>query len=301
MRAELASTVAERIRARMQDLTAAERRLARALLAEYPILGLGPVSQFVASARVSPPTGLRFVAKLGFGSYPDFQRSLHQEIQVRISSPWNPYVLHPDAGRGLVAEGFEALGQNLVETARGLSEVEVEAVVALIADARRRLYSLGGRVSHVLSAYLIRQVHKLRPGTRLLPPGSPRLIDELVDLGRRDVVIEFDYRPYQQSTIAFARDAARRGVTVVLITDARMSPAADAARHVLTFDLESPSPFDSPIGAFAIVEVLLAGTARRLGNAGRERIRRIDQYNGASIWDDTNRCGDDVIHRPPRA
>src|SRR5256885_7590045 len=83
--------VGELVRQRLDSLSPAERRLARALLASYPIAGLESVARFAERAGVSPPTVTRFIAKLGFRGYPEFQESLRHEVQSRLSSPLARY------------------------------------------------------------------------------------------------------------------------------------------------------------------------------------------------------------------
>ena len=46
------------------------------LLASYPIAGLESVARFAERAHVSPPTVTRFITKLGFRGYPEFQETL---------------------------------------------------------------------------------------------------------------------------------------------------------------------------------------------------------------------------------
>ena len=79
--------VGELVRQRMGALSASERRLARVLLAFYPVAGLESLTRFAERAGVSPATVTRFIAKLGLRGYPEFQDSLRQELQARLSSP----------------------------------------------------------------------------------------------------------------------------------------------------------------------------------------------------------------------
>src|SRR2546422_10537654 len=83
--------VVELVRQRLDSLSPAERRLARVLLASYPIAGLESVARFAERAGVSPPTVSRFISKLGFRGYPEFQESLRHEGQARLSSPLSRY------------------------------------------------------------------------------------------------------------------------------------------------------------------------------------------------------------------
>src|SRR3984893_8949285 len=85
------SRVGELVRQRLASLSPAERKLARVLLASYPIAGLESVARFAERAHVSPPTVTRFITKLGFSGYPEFQEVLRHEVQARLSSPLERY------------------------------------------------------------------------------------------------------------------------------------------------------------------------------------------------------------------
>src|SRR5258708_39485373 len=88
-------TVAERLRLRLGGLTQGERKVARALMAEYPVGGLEPVARLAAAAGVSPPTVVRLVAKLEFDGYAEFQQSLKSEGSARLSSPLEMHAERP--------------------------------------------------------------------------------------------------------------------------------------------------------------------------------------------------------------
>ena len=70
---------------RMDELTPAERKVARTLLARYPAAGLESTAALAAAAGTSKPTVLRLLARLGFGSYPDFQQRLRAEVTRSMS------------------------------------------------------------------------------------------------------------------------------------------------------------------------------------------------------------------------
>lgn len=67
--------VSEQVRRALDSLSAGERKVGRALLANYPIAGLETVAELARRASVSSPTVIRFVGRLGFTGYPDFQKT----------------------------------------------------------------------------------------------------------------------------------------------------------------------------------------------------------------------------------
>ena len=80
-------TLEQRLRAGIGGLTASERKVATALLADYPFAGLDTVAELGSRASVSVQTILRLTAKLGFAGYGEFQRALIGEIKEGYHSP----------------------------------------------------------------------------------------------------------------------------------------------------------------------------------------------------------------------
>ncbi len=135
------SRVGEVVRQRLDSLSPAERRLARVLLASYPIAGLESVARFAERAGVSPPTVTRFITKLGFKGYPEFQESLRHEVQARLSSPLARYRDEPKHDSA-VNHALEVSTHNLKATTELLSDRDVKEAVVLLADVRRRVMIL---------------------------------------------------------------------------------------------------------------------------------------------------------------
>lgn len=266
-------SVAEAIRNRLDQLTAAERRAARALLANYPMLGLETVAEFSARAGVSSPTILRFTTRLGFSTYADFQRRLREEVEAQLKSPLAK--AFPDDGAGEIrstADFAAAVGENITETFRYMPAAEFEAIVALIADVKRPLYILGGRFTDAIARYMEAHLRILRPSVRHVvgQPGNWR--DQLVDMGRKDVLFVVDIRRYQDDLVAFATAAAERQAAIVLLTDQWLSPIARIAKHVLPARIQVPSAWDSSAALLAVAEALIASVTTRNWQTVKGRI-----------------------------
>ncbi len=274
--------VGELVRQRLDSLSPAERRLARALLASYPIAGLESVARFAERAGVSPPTVTRFIAKLGFRGYPEFQENLRDEVQARLSSPLARYRDEPQRDSA-IKTALEVSAHNLEATEELLSERDVKEAVELLADVRRRVMVLGGRVSAPLARYLAGQLHLLRPGIGLVDSERSTPAQQLIDMRKTDVLVVFDYRRYQQDTIECARIAAGRGCDVVLFTDQWLSPASAFARQVLVTSVETVGPFDSLVGATAVAEALVAAVLARLGSRAEARMQNLERLRAGDV------------------
>jgi DNA-binding MurR/RpiR family transcriptional regulator len=279
------SRVGELVRQHLDSLSPAERKLARVLLASYPIAGLESVARFAERAGVSPPTVTRFIAKLGFKGYPEFQEILRHEVQARLSSPLARYRDEPQGAHtdALLSEALEVSSHNLKATLELLSHRDLNETVALLADVRRRVLVLGGRVSAGLARYLAGQLYLLRPGIGLVDSERSTPAHQLIDMRKTDVLVVFDYRRYQADTIESARVAAGHGCSVILFTDPWLSPASAFARQVLVTSMETVGPFDSLVGATAVVEAVVAAVLRKLGPRAESRMQSLERLRAADV------------------
>src|SRR6056297_3105976 len=65
----------------------AERKLASAFAENYPTSALGTVEALATRADVSGPTVLRYLTKLGFPRFADFQNAVMMDINRQLGSP----------------------------------------------------------------------------------------------------------------------------------------------------------------------------------------------------------------------
>jgi DNA-binding MurR/RpiR family transcriptional regulator len=277
--------VGELVRQRLASLSPAERKLARVLLASYPIAGLESVARFAERAGVSPPTVTRFITKLGFKGYPEFQEVLRHEVQARLSSPLQRY-RDEQPGKGadtLLTGALDVSRRNLQATIEQLSHHDFEEAVGLLSDVRRRVLVLGGRVSSQLARYLAGQLHLLRPGIALVDVERGAPAQQLIDLRKGDTLVVFDYRRYQADTIDSARVASAQGCNVILFTDPWLSPASAFARQVLVTSVELVGPFDSLVGATAVVEAMVAAVLDRLGPRAQSRMQNLERLRASDV------------------
>jgi len=277
--------LANLVHERMQQLTGAERKVARVFLASYPIAGLENVAQLAHRAKVSGPTVMRFVSKLGFDGYPEFQEALRHEVQEKLTSSLAQY---PDAeapaAGGTIQMSLQVFNAEIEKSFAGLPEAEFDAVVDLLADRRYSVCCTGGRFSQIFAFFLFAHLNMMRPKCRHIVAAPTPGWDELIDVDKRTVMVVFDYRRYQSSTIEFARRAAEMGCQIVLFTDPWLSPVAEVARYVLTSTVQGPSPFDTMVPGLAVIEAVVAGLSVKLGAQAKPRIAELERLRAGTTW-----------------
>ena len=282
--------LSEQIRQRLPELSPSERRVARALLAGPPTIGLESSVRLARHAGVSAPTVSRFIAQLGFANYGAFQRALHEELNARVMSPVEVYREHelarrtartstpaaagPDTDGDLLGASGATLAQAVTASLGDLNPAEFRRATALLADTGRQVVANGGWFSHVLAEHLAAVLRQLRPRVRAVPPVASERVAAVADLGKRDVVVIFDFRRYETDTLEFARAVRATSARIVLLTDPWLSPVAEIADAVLPAQVTGPAPFESLTPTLAIVETLITAVAATLGENGARRLER---------------------------
>jgi DNA-binding MurR/RpiR family transcriptional regulator len=259
---------------RMDELTPAERKVARTLLARYPAAGLESTAALAASAGTSKPTVLRLLGRLGFGSYPEFQQRLRGEATRSMNeSPLSR------ARARAQAPPTDSAFLRAVEQRAGLAArlpgtvppAEVERAVALLAGQPRHVVISGGYFSRYVARLLAMQLDQLIPNVDYADEPLGADVGKYLRAGRDSVVIVYDLRRYERAAREAVALAKANGASVILITDAALSPSAADADIVLPAAVDGV-PFDSFAALLVLTESLVEAVFHALGDAAIERM-----------------------------
>jgi DNA-binding MurR/RpiR family transcriptional regulator len=240
-------------------LTPAERKCASVLLANYPVAGLQTVAAVAAAAGVSGPTVLRLVTKLGFSGYGDFQKELRDEISGRVRIGPIDALRQTEASDGgdLLDRFRRSLVRTVEQTLEEIPKQIYDEIEQLLSNVGRPVTIIGGRFTSCVAAQLALQLRELRPGVQQVAGPTARWPEYLIDISKKHVVIVFDIRAYQRDVIQFAREAARRGADIILITDIYVSPIASVAKHIVAIKTDGLSSWESMTTLSALVETIM--------------------------------------------
>ena len=271
-------SVRDRLLEPNRNFSPSEMKAVRVLLANYPAAGLTTVSKLAKQAGVSDPTVLRLAQRLGFDGFAEMQDALLAEVEAHMRSPLTLPAASPSRRKPNAYQAFFAETLNQCEAVvRETATADYERAVALLTDPRSEILCLGGRFSRFLAGILQRCLHHLREGTRLLDGTAADLVDEIASLGRRHVLVVFDYRRYQTDVVRFASESRARGAHVVLFTDQWASPIAAFADVVITAPTATSSPFDTLVTPLLQVEAVAVGVAGQLGADWRSRAALLEE------------------------
>jgi DNA-binding MurR/RpiR family transcriptional regulator len=273
-----AATVSDVIHSHYENLTRAEKQLAESLLANYPVSGLGSITTVAENAGVSTPTVVRMVQKLGFKGYPEFQARLHQELEATISGPIAKHDRWASNAPGLhILNRFaDAITSNLRDTLSDLDTASFDNAAALLADRKRSLYFVGGRITGSIAEYFFTHMQVIRPKTTLMSSNSSSWPQYMLNMSAGDVLVIFDIRRYEHDMATLAEVAHSNGVSILLFTDQWTSPVAKHALHTFRVRIEAPSAWDSSVVTLFVVEALIEAVQSRSWDETKERMNALE-------------------------
>ena len=272
-------TIAERLQAKADQLTRAERQLSDIILRNYPVSGLGTITALAEAAEVSTPTVARLTQKLGFASFPDFQRGLRDELDEKISGPLTKREKWVDDApeEHLLNRFTKAVIENISGSMSKLDPESFERTCDLLGAPERRVFVVGGRITRTLADYFFLHFQVIRRDVVHITSNSNAWPHYALDFEPGDVLVVFDVRRYENSTLKLAEFAKERGAEIILFTDQWMSPIAQYASISFSGQIAAPSAWDSNISLMLIAEMVIAEVQERNWKSTKARIESLEE------------------------
>lgn len=269
--------VKDRIDGSAARFTASERKLAAAILSDYPFAGLASIQDLARRSDVSAPSISRFVTKIGLSGYQAFQRDLLAELKEGQRSPVEVHAAGQRIEGGYLGEFMARATAQMAISAAAITEDQFTHICGLLAEPRRRIYLLGGRASDMIASYLAFHLRQIRQGVFHLSAVSETWPEYLLKMEARDILFVMDFRRYQPDLAALCHAASeKRGTKVVLMTDKWLSPIARDAAEVLPVPIESGTLWDTYTPALALAEAIVTRIADDNWDQARDRIKAWD-------------------------
>lgn len=265
--------VADRIRARGSTLTAAERRVAAAILDAPQAVGFGTVADLARAASVGAASVVRLAAKLGYEGYSDLQESIQRDLTRQLRPAAERIREDVDERR---TEHLTAELGNVRATVEAVDEADVRAVVGRLADADRPVVVLSGDASGGVARQFVGQLQQLRGEVSMLEGSDVAVHREIAVLPPSSTVLVIDLRRYERWVLDAHRALHARGLWSVGLTDSMLSPIAAVAEVTFVVAAGAVGPFDSHVGTLSLLNLLANGVAVELRSSAADRLAAIE-------------------------
>jgi DNA-binding MurR/RpiR family transcriptional regulator len=248
-------------------LTPVQRRIAQCLLERPGSAAFLSSNELAALAEVSQPSVTRFAMALGFDGYPSLRRALLEGAPPAGSTPngAGPSAALRDGGADVdeVRHALRGEIDNLARLADRLAEGGPDR--ALVAQAGKLLVDsrplpvFGLRAGAALAGYFGYFAAKIHPDIRVLDHGGTLLGDRLEQAASAgaSALLAIVLPRYPREALDALREARSAGLTVVLLTDSPISPAAGLADVTLSASVGARLVFDLQSAPMALAMVLL--------------------------------------------
>lgn len=271
----------------LNELSPQRRKAAKYLIDHPDEIAVVPLRQLATNAGVKASTLVRVGAAIGFPNFS--QLRLPFRAQLRLGDEFIS-----DRARRLESQGHKQgkLYAGMAQAAMTNLEVlfsqdlaePVTAVAKKMVAARRVVVTAVGS-GYALAHQFCYVSRMALPSVVLTPQVGGLPVDDLIDLGPRDVALVMSFRPYRRETIDAATYARARGAFVVAITDSRTSPVAMPADTVMVVPTDTPQFFPSMTATMALLETLVASIVVQ---GGRKTVANVEAFDRMrhefSVW-----------------
>jgi DNA-binding MurR/RpiR family transcriptional regulator len=246
---------------RIEILSSKRQEIIRPILEhprEYVLLSVRAMAKRL---RTDPATVVRIVRGLGFASYRDFQKHLH-DLSIAFATSLDTM---ESSGReasmpAYIREALEQDLKNLHGLKNSLDAARLTSLAKRVYDARR-IVLLAGDLASFLADYLEYQITLL--GLPVFKGTSAGRIAHLVrTVNNRDLVLAISFRRGLRQTVEGVHLAKARDAYCIGITDTYVSPLARECDEVFLASVESTTFGASYAAPVALVNSILAACAQ---------------------------------------
>ena len=265
-------TLSTYIQERIDEFSRSQKDVARYIVDHLDEAAFLTAEELARRAGTSSSTVVRFSQALGFEGYPELQHSAIEEYRAGVGAPESA-----GAGRMLFSfdhSEFEAsLGTdhaNLEETARKLTEDQIDSAVAALAAASQ-VVIVGTDQMAFFASYLRHTLSLLDIRAEIVTSTAGPSLQRLGRIDSETLLVTLSAgRSHPLLARAMKLAEHREAKTLAIAT---LSEAVDAADMSLYYSSNSPSFLRSNTALMALVHALAHGVYSRDEEAHKDRIR----------------------------
>ena len=127
------------LRRRYDELTQSQKRIAELIVDDPEFVSFATVDKVAGRLSVSPSTIVRFAYRIGLAGYPDLQEQVRSKLLrvLRNGEASESHGTGSHLGHSLASSSLQHDVEILATTAQRTDTADIEAAIALLADARR--------------------------------------------------------------------------------------------------------------------------------------------------------------------
>ena len=246
-------------------LTPGEAKITEYFRKNHPKIAFETTTSISQKTKTSKATVVRFISRLGYAGFAEFQSQLQEDIVTRLESPIARY---PSAKRELEDTGFDFLGQNIThiinnleKTASSIDRGRFMETAHIMATENSQIFIIGLRTSFGLAHSLWILLRYLREKVFLISGHMGTIVEEVEDASSKDVLVVISHRRYSNQTVDAARFFSNIGARIIAFVDTDNNPFSKLAEIQMVIPTFGLTMFDSVCATLAFIESLVLAVA----------------------------------------
>ncbi len=231
---------------------------------------------------VSESTVVRFAAQLGYKGYPEFQKALEEMVRGKLNSIQRMEVTYGRISQSRILESvLHADMEKIKGTLEKIDENAFELAVETILNAER-IYVVGIRSCAPLASFLAFYLNFMFDNViQLHTNSSSELFEQMVRIGKEDVIIGISFPRYSMRTLKALEFANNRSAKVITLTDSVHSPMNLYSSCNLIADSDMASIVDSLVAPLSVINALIVALCMRKQDEVADTLEMLEE-----IWDE---------------
>lgn len=260
---------------RIEQLTATDRRIARAILGDPGAVAFGTAASVAKSTSTGVGSIHRLALQLGYTGFSELQAQVQREISQRLR-PAAERIKTKSKG-DVLDLAIQTETGNVSRTLIDVDRTVLSSAVKLLANEETGVYIASGNSSAGVALHLSEELHLLRLGVTLLSGNPVSLSAQIAVASENDVFVVIDFHRYDRWLVELARNAVDHGLDIISIADSVLAPFAKLATCHFTVSARSETPFDSHVGTLALCSLLVGSVATHLRRNASHRLDAVEQ------------------------
>ncbi len=247
---------------KIPEFSKGHRKIAEFILSHYDKAAFMTASKLGDCVGVSESTVVRFATELGYDGYPELQKALQEEMRTRLTAVQRIEVSvdrfgHDEIFKSVLLHDIDRIRRTLEET----SPETFSKAVSMIVGASR-IYIMGIRSSASLASFLGYYFKLMLPNVTVIETGSrSELYEQLMHMGKDDVLIGISFPRYSKQTVHALTYAQNIGAKSIAVTDRIDSPIAQKASIALLAKSDMVSFVDSLVAPLSLINALIVAVS----------------------------------------
>ncbi|MCD8327539.1 MAG: MurR/RpiR family transcriptional regulator [Ruminococcus sp.] len=241
-------------------------------------------SKLGRAVGVSESTVVRFAISLGFKGYPEFQKSLQEQVKANLTAVQRMELSDDRIGGENVLENVMTADiDRIKETLSEISTDDFNQAVEAIANANS-IYIIGNRSASALASFAEYYLSLMFSYVKRVKPSSTsEMLEQVMKIDERDVIIGFSFPRYSTQTRIALQYARDKKAKVVAFTDSDNSPLVPFADYLLVSGSDMASFVDSLVAPLSLLNALIVAVSAKKKDMVSKNFATLE-----AIWEEYN-------------